>query len=129
MKDLKENVMAWLMDEASDDEIYELVCNIDCYNGSLEELRFYWMEDLNDLFCGVKPTELLEKLADGFRVSDEGFKCTIWGLDSCSYTDAVQDMKDNTNDIIEGLMQDFDEIDLPDGLKNYLEEIDLEDNE
>lgn len=129
MKDLKENVMAWLMDEASDDEIYELVCSIDCYNGSLEELRFYWMEDLNDLFCGVKPTELLEKLTSDFDVMQDGFKCTIYGLDSCSYTDAIQDMKDSANDIIAGLMRDFDKIDLPDGLKNYLEEIDLEDNE
>lgn len=129
MKDLKENVMAWLMDEASDDEIYELVCSIDCYNGSLEELRFYWMEDLDELFCGVKPTELLEKLTSDFDVMQDGFKCTIYGLDSCSYTDAVQDMKDSANDIIGGLMQDFDEIDLPDGLKNYLEEIDLEDQE
>ena len=125
MKNLKENVMAWLMDEASDDELIQIVSEVNSYDGSLQDYAFYWMEDLNDLFCGVKPVELLEKLADGFRVSDEGFKCTIWGLESCSVSDITSDIREGAEEVADAIINNLDNIDAKE-LKNYLEEIDLE---
>ena len=126
---MKEIIKNWIENEATDEEVNELVAELNSWDGSFSELRYYDMEDLNDLFYGVKPTELLEKLDDGFDVSDDGFLDNGWKLKSCSFDDAIADMRANAEEIAEHVEEEMENITLPDGLKNYLEEIDLEDQE
>lgn len=126
MKDLKENVMAWLMDEASDDDVLWLVDSVNSWNGDLESFRYYRMEDMNELFYGVKPLELLDKLASDFDSTKELFKDDVFGLESCDIIDAVTDIKSSADEVVEAVIDNWDNIDIPSDLENYLEEIDLE---
>lgn len=50
----------WIENEATDDELLDLVSEVHNYNGKLEDYVFYDMEQLDDLFYGIKPTELLQ---------------------------------------------------------------------
>ena len=126
MENLRENVMAWLMDEASNNEAIELVSCVNAWNGSLQEYEYYDMTCLDEFFSGVKPTEFLGMLSSDFNVNDEFYHETIYGLESCSEYDAAKDIKDNADEVIDVVIDNFDNLDLPFSLENYLEEIDLE---
>ena len=106
----------WIENEATDDELLNLVSEVNSYNGWLEEYVFYDMEQLDESFCGVKPTELLTKLTNGFNVNDDGFCETIYGLESCSKQDAVTDIRNNAEEIAEAVEEIKDKIDLPESL-------------
>ena len=106
----------WIENEATDDELIDLVSEVHNYNGWLEEYVFYDMEELDELFCGVKPTELLSKLGDDFDVNDDGFFETMYGLESCSKCDAVTDIRNNAEEIAEAVEEIKDKIDLPESL-------------
>jgi len=117
-----ENIIKnWLENKATDDEIIEVVSDVNAWNGSLEEYAFYSMESLNEFFDGVKPTELLSKLAKGFDVNDDGYKDTIYGLESCSKNDAVEEIKNNIEEVAEEIASVKDDIYLPESLQELLE--------
>lgn len=118
---MEETIKNWIIDEASDDELLQIVSEVNDWDDSLEEYRFYYMDELNEFYCGVKPTEVLEKLADGFNVNDDGFKETIHGLESCSQADMVEDIRHNADEIAIAIANVLEHIDA-DGLKNYLED-------
>ena len=118
-----ENIIKeWLENEATDDDILQIVSEVNSQNGSLEEYVFYDMEELDELFYNVKPTDLLSKLADDFDVKDDGYKDTIWGLESCSKDDAVEEIKNNIDEVVEEIEDVIDEIYLPESLQEMLEE-------
>ena len=120
---MEKKIYNWIKEEATDNELNELVTEINNYDGALEEYRFYWMDELDELFCGVKPTELLSKLGSDFDVNDEGFT-TIYGLESCSLEDAMDEVRNNIQEVVDAVMNaiETDNIYLPDSLKEYLEE-------
>lgn len=121
---MEKKIYTWIMVEATDTELNELVTEVNNYDGALEEYRFYPMDELNDLFCGVKPTELLSKLEDNFDVREEGFTDTIYGLESCSLEDAMDEVRNNAQEVVDAVINaiETDNIYLPESLKEYLEE-------
>ena len=118
---MKEIIKNWIENVATDDEVNELVIELNSWDGSFDDLRFYEMYELNDLFCGVRPTELLEKLDDDFDVSDDGFVDAGWKLESCLFGDAIADMKANAEEIAEHVEEEMENITLPDSLQMLLE--------
>ena len=121
---MEKKIYNWIKWEATDNELNELVTEINSYDGALEEYRFYYMDALDELFCGVKPTELLSKFEDNFDIRDEGFTDTIYGLESCSLEDAMDDVRNNAQEVVDAVIDaiETNNIDLPDSLKEYLEE-------
>lgn len=119
-----EAVMSWLISVASDEEVMEVINEVDSWNGSMESWRVYQMEELNDLFYGVKPLQLLEKLADGFDVSKDYFHETVYGLESCDLEDIMDDVRSYANEIAEKIIEAMDETSLclPDSLQELIEE-------
>ena len=121
---MEKKIYTWIMEEATDIEFNELITEVNNYDGALGEYRFYYMDELDELFYGVKPTELLSKLEDNFDVRDEGFTDTIYGLESCSLEDAMDEARNNVQEVVDAVMNaiETDNIYLPDSLKEYLEE-------
>lgn len=121
---MEKKIYTWIMEEATDIELNELITEVNSYDGALDEYRFYYMDELNELFCGVEPTELLSKLQDDFDVRDEGFTSTIYRLESCSLEDAMDEVRNNIQEVVDGVISaiETNNIYLPDSLKEYLEE-------
>ena len=118
-----EAVMAWLKNVASDEDILNLVDSVNTWSGDLESFRYYRMEDMNELFCGVKPLDLLDKLASDFDSTKELFKDDVYGLESCDIVDAVSEIKDYADEVVEAVLNNWDALDIPISLENYLEEL------
>lgn len=68
----------------SDDDVFCETCEIlDTYNGFLNDTRCYPMDEINDLYYGVKPLEMLEKVdRNDFSTSDDYFYEDWQGLHS-----------------------------------------------
>lgn len=119
---MEKKITTWITDEATDVELLELVNSINSWNGELEDYRYYYMDELDDIFYGIKPTELLSKLADDFSYNAEGFKCTDYGIESCDVEDIADDIRCNAEEVAESTVNNMDNIDLPESLEEYLEE-------
>ena len=72
-----EIIKNWMMNEASDDDLIQIVNEVNSYNGHLEEYCCYEVEMLNEFFCDTKPTDLLQKLASDFDINTDYIKFTI----------------------------------------------------
>ena len=119
-----ENIIKdWIENKATDDEIIQIVSEVNSYNSSLEEYTFYDMEFLNEFFDGVKPTELLSKLTNDFNVNDDGYRDTIYGLESCSKYDAIEEIKNNSEEVAEEIANVEDDISLPESLQEMIDEM------
>lgn len=120
---MKEIIKNWIENEATDEEVNELVIELNSWDGSFNELRYYDMGELDDLFCGCKPLALLEKLDEDFDVSDDGFIDNGWKLESCSFDDAIADMRANAEEIAEHVEEEMENITLPDSLQELLDNV------
>lgn len=119
---MEKKIATWITDEATDVELLELVNSINSWNGELEDYRFYYMDELDDIFYGIKPTELFSKLADDFDKNAEGFKDNYYGLKSCNVEDVADDIRCNAEEVAESTVNNMGNIELPESLKEYLEE-------
>ena len=88
----QEIIKNWMENIASDDEILDIISTVNSYDGSLETFHYYRMEELDELFCGVKPLDLLDMLAKDFDSTQELFHDSVYGLESCSMVDAIEDI-------------------------------------
>lgn len=121
-----EAVMTWLMNEANDEDILNLVDSVNAWNDELESFRYYRMEDMNELFSGVKPLDLLDKLASDFDSTQELFRDDVFGLESCNIVDAIVEIKDGVNEVVEAVINNWDNLNIPTSLEKYLEELEEE---
>lgn len=118
-----EVIKNWLENIADNDDIISVVRQVNGYDGSLEEYVFYDMDELDDLFCGVKLTDFLSKLAPNFNHGDDGFIDTYMGLESCSEQDIVDEIKNNIEEVAEAIENNLDNnIWIPSSLEELLEE-------
>lgn len=119
-----EVIKNWMENIADNDDLISIVRQVNGWNGSLEEYNFYDMEDLDELFGGMRLTEFLDKLSSNFNTGHEGFKDTIYGLESCDAIDVVTDIRDNAEEIAEAIAETMGEYDIwiPSSLEELLEE-------
>ena len=118
-----EIIKNWMMNEASDDDLVSIVRQVNGYDGSLEEYNYYDMGELDELFCDCKVSEFLEKLAPDFNHGDDGFRDTIYGIESCSISDVADEIRSNSEEVAEAIENNLDnDIWIPASLEEELEE-------
>lgn len=120
----QEVVKNWVENIASDDEILDTISAVNSYDGRLENFRYYRMEELNELFCDVKPLDLLDKLAKDFDSTQELFRDDVYGLESCSMVDAITEIKSNSDEIVDAIVETMEKdsayMYIPDSLEELL---------
>ena len=119
-----EVIKNWMENIADNNDLISIVRQVNSWNGSLEEYNFYDMDELDELFCGVKLTDFLSKLAPNFNHGDDGFRDSYQGLESCSMQDVVDEIKDNIEEVAEAIADTMEEDDIwiPSSLEELLEE-------
>lgn len=117
-----EIIKNWIENEASDDELVQIVNEVNSYDGSLEDMCYYEMYMLDEFFCEMKPTEFLQKLARDFDNCAEGFKFTIYGIESTCMEDVVEEIKGYAEDVANAIENNLGNIYLPSSLEEALEE-------
>ena len=119
-----EIIKNWIEDIADDNDIIQLVRQVNSWDGSLEEYNFYYMDELDELFCDVKLTDFLSKLAPNFYHGDDGFLDTVYGIESCSIHKVADDIKDNIDEVAEAIADTMEESDIwiPSSLEEKLYE-------
>ena len=119
-----EIIKNWIEDIADDSDIIQIVRQVNSWDGSLEEYNFYYMDELDELFCDVKLTDFLSKLAPNFYHGDDGFLDTVYGIESCSIHKVADDIKDNIDEVAEAIADAMEEDDIwiPSSLEEKLYE-------
>lgn len=119
-----EIIKNWIEDIADDSDIIQLVRQVNSWDGSLEEYNFYYMDELDELFGEMKLTDFLSKLAPNFNYSDDGFRDTVYGIESCSIHEVADDIKDNIDEVVEAIADTMEEDDIwiPSSLEEKLYE-------
>ena len=117
-----EIIKNWIENEASDEDLIQIVNEVNSYNGHLEEYCCYEVEMLNEFFCDTKPTDLLQKLASDFDINTDYIKFSIYGVESTTLEDMVDEIKNYAEDIAEEIEDVLDDIYLPSELEEALEE-------
>lgn len=107
-----EIIKNWIEDIADDSDIIQIVRQVNSWDGSLEEYNFYYMDELDELFCDVKLTDFLSKLAPNFYHGDDGFRDTIYGIESCSIHDVADNIKDNIDEVAEAIADTIERSDI-----------------
>ena len=80
IENLKEEALEMLLND--DDLFCSMVDELDSWNGYADGFRCYEMSELDELFCDVKVSDFLDKLAAGFCHTDDYFYDSIYGIDS-----------------------------------------------
>ena len=119
-----EIIKNWIEDIADDSDIIQLVRQVNSWDGSLEDYYFFDMDELDELYGQMKLTDFLSKLAPDFNYSDDGFRETIYGIESCSIHDVADDIKDNIDEVVEAITNAMEEDDIwiPSSLEEKLYE-------
>ena len=119
-----EIIKNWIENIADDSDIIQIVRQVNSWDGSLEDYDFFDMDELDELYGEMKPTEFLSKLASNFNYSDDGFRDTIYGIESCSMHKVADDIKDNIDEVVEAITNTMEEDDIwiPSSLEEKLDE-------
>ena len=119
-----EIIKNWIEDIADDSDIIQLVRQVNSWDGSLEDYDFFDMDELDELYGEMKLTDFLSNLAPDFNYSDDGFRATIYGIESCSIHKVADDIKDNIDEVVEAITNAMEEDDIwiPSSLEEKLYE-------
>ena len=107
-----EIIKNWIEDIADDNDIIQLVRQVNSWDDSLEDYDFFDMYELDKLYGEMKLTDFLSKLAPDFNYSDDGFRVTIYGIESCSIHDVADDIKDNIDEVVKAITNAMEEDDI-----------------
>ena len=85
------------------EKLQEMAREVNGWDGSLGEFEYYEMEEINELFHGVEPLEILRMAHFGeFDWNDDYFQVNACGnLDSISENDFHGELIDNSKEIVE----------------------------
>lgn len=114
--------------EENQEVFIEVIEELDSYMGYLNNDRYYYMDELDDLFYGLKPSELLSRFNfSKFNLNDEYFYfdgyaniCSDYKKDYSGYLDQY---------FIDTLIEYKDLLYLPDEVVEMLDEYDDENEE
>lgn len=85
------------------EELKEMVFEVNNWDGTLEDYNFYDMEELDELFYDMEPSELLRMVQGGnFNIYDDYFKGNVYGwLESFSDYYVNDEIKRGAKEIVE----------------------------
>ena len=121
----QEIIKNWIMNIADNDDNFSIINQVTSYTGNLSNFHYYFMEELDDLFCDVKPLDLLDMLAKDFDSTQELFYDGVYGLESCSMVDAIEEIKyyiDEISETIAETIEKYDDMLIPLSLEEELDE-------
>ena len=104
-------------------ELFEIVKEVNSYDGSLQHLDFLYMEDLDMYLDGLTPTDIANKIFFGdFNPNHEDFKFNGYeNLESFDEWELNKELFDNIDEIIERIIDLKDEIELQEEIEDILE--------
>ena len=108
-----------------DDEIMmNLVDELDSWNGYADGFRAYDMYELDDFYCGVSATKLLQDLTADFNKYEDWFYFSIYGLESTDDKAALYRDNIDEGELLDDVIGNFNHIWIPDGeFRDLLESI------
>ena len=117
MEELKEYLLN------NEDKLQEVVQEINSWNGALDHLNFYENDEytINELFSS--PYEFAQSSSYGdYNINDDYFKFNGYGhIDSYDEYEIIQEMKDDIDNIVDVLKDEYTNIDIDDELINLIE--------
>ena len=81
--------------KSDDDLLVELVEELDNWNGYADGFRCYPMCELDEFYAGCTASKLLNDITSDFRISDDWFYYSIYGLESTD--DRAELYRDHTS--------------------------------
>lgn len=102
LQELKEN----------DDLFIEVIDELDAWNGYADGFRCYEMCELDELHCGMKLSEFLEKITDDFNFRDDYFYYSIYGLESTDDKTALYRENVDEGDLLDEIIDKYNHLDL-----------------
>lgn len=128
---MMEKIIKKLKEELTLDELKEMVSDVNCWNGQLDD--YYWYENdewfFQDFF-GHKVDEAVRAVCYGnYEYMDDYVQFNAYGnLDSCSELEYDKQIEDGVEEIIEVYLDNIRE--MSDGdLKNKIKRIMIDDEE
>ena len=95
--------------KAHNDSFSRVCEELDSYDGFLDDNRCYPMDELDDLLCGKKPSEVLQMVdTDNFNYNDDFFYCDIYGIRSTNEKDYSNYV--DYSDVFDKLIDDYGKI-------------------
>ena len=114
----------------------DVVNELNCWDGCLEFLEVYYMEDLDYYLEGYRPSDILNLMFYGdFNPNDDYFKFNVYGnLESFNEWDLEERYKMYIDEIIDALLENIDNVEIYDDelkemLIKYKFDMDKEDKE
>ena len=115
------NVKEYLLD--NEDKLLDVVQELNSWNGSFEELRFYDNDEytINELFSS--PYDFAEACSYGeYNFNEDYFKFDNLGnIQSYTYREMVNEVRDNIDDIVDALKDKYHQISIDDELRDLIE--------
>ena len=109
MKKYDELINEAILELETNDELFiDCVNELDSWDGYADGFRGYPMSELDELFCGCKLSEFLEKIGRDFDFRDEYFLDTIYGIESTD--DLAGHYRDNvdTGDLLDNIINKYE---------------------
>ena len=95
----------------NEDELFvEMVDEMDSWNGYADGFKCYPMEELDELNYGMKLSEFLNQVSKDFKLSDDWFYYSDWGIESTD--DKIRLYRDNVNegDLLDNILANANHI-------------------
>ena len=93
------------------EQLAEMVQEVNSWDGSLEDFDYMEMEQLDELYHDVKPTEILRMAHFGnFDWNDNMFAINAYGnLESVNYCEFQSELESNHDEIVERYNELFED--------------------
>lgn len=108
----REQAIKSYVEQLSGDDLAYLLQTMNAYDGSFEESTYYDMDAFDDFLSNATPLEIAQMifLGDGFNPNDEYFRFDAYGnLESANWGDVVDEAEDLVDDIIDRLVNYYDD--------------------
>ena len=124
-------VKEYLLD--NEDVLISVVQELNSWNGCLEYLEFWENdEEFFELFySGMNGLEIARAIYYGnYRYNDDYVRINAYGnLESYTEYEMIEEMKDSIDEIVDRLIEQHDNLDLSDDIKEIFEEAEEEEEE
>lgn len=94
----------------NDDLFTDMIDELDNWNGFADGFRAYDMGELDDLHCGMKLSEFLEKVTSDFDLRDDYFYYSVYGLESTDSKVALYRENVDEGELLDNILDNFDNI-------------------
>lgn len=101
----KEQAIKQYIDEMDVLDLRDVVIAVNTWDGYFDWLAWEDMDNLNDILCGLEPSEIIDKVMYGdFNSNDDYFKFDGYGnLETCSELDMENELDEYRDEIAEYL--------------------------